>query len=139
MADLVASLVALALADPVLASAAENRVFGGELPADEAAFMPRAALVIQPSGGVSTTGGSFVEADTVRVDVMAYGGSQAAAVWLLDLAAGTFRQARRGVHGGLLVHWINPAGGYSAGRDPALLWPRAFQSFQVLYSFKEIL
>jgi hypothetical protein len=50
-ADPIAGLVALLLADAGVAALAGVRVFGGELPKAEAQFMPRAALVVAPSGG----------------------------------------------------------------------------------------
>ncbi len=138
MADLVSSLVALLLADATIAAQAGTRVFGGELPASEASSMPRKALVIQPSGGSSLTGASFIQADTERVDLFAYGATPKEAGDLADLAGLVLRNARRKVWAGLLIHWVKPAGGSSSGRDPALTWPRAFRSFQAFRSLQEI-
>lgn len=132
-ADLEAGLIALLLADAAIAAIVEDRVFGAELPADQARHMPRAAIVVAKSGGPSLTGGSFAEHDAQRVDLFAYGGTPWAAEQLRGLAALTFRRARRAVWAGCLIHSINPAGGSANARDPDAAWPRAFQSFQVMH------
>ncbi len=137
-ADWIAALVALLKADGDIAAAVGTRVFGGELPAEEAAAMPRKALVLEPSGGSSLTGRSFIEHDTSRFDLFAYGATPREAGALADLAGLALRNARRGVRAGVLIHWVQPAGGSSSGRDPSLAWPRAFRSFQVLHSLQEI-
>lgn len=133
MADVVAALAALLAADAPTAAIAGTRVFGGELPAAEAAAMPREAIVLVPSGGISLTGASFVEHDTQRIDLFAYGATPHAAEQLRDTAALALRRARRKVWAGVLIHWVQPAGGVTNARDPDAAWPRAFQSFQVLH------
>lgn len=138
MADWIGALVELLKADTGLTAALGTRVFGGELPPEEAAHMPRKALVLQASGGPSLTGRSFVQADTSRFDLMAYGATASEAGLLSDRAHQVLRNARRGVWAGVLIHWVQPAGGFSSGRDPALAWPRTFQSFQVLHSLQEV-
>jgi hypothetical protein len=132
-ADLHAALVALLLEDPAIAAIVGTRVFGGELPANEAKSMPRAAIVVAASGGASLTGDSFTEHDTQRVDLFAYAGTPSAAEQLRGQAALALRRVRRGVWGGCLIHWIKPAGGSTGARDPDAAWPRAFQSFQVMH------
>jgi hypothetical protein len=137
-ADLIAGLVAILLADSGVAAMAATRVFGGELPAAEAKHMPRTALVVAASGGVSLTGGSYAEHDTGRVDLFAYGSTQHEANLLLAAAAIALRRIKRKVSAGVLIHWAQPAGGGTGGRDPALTWPRAFQSFQVFHALEEV-
>lgn len=136
--DLLAALVELLKADAATAAIVDERVFGGELPEDEARHMPRGAIVIAASGGTSLTGGSFAEHDTQRVDLFAYAGTIRAAAQLRGMAALALRRARRGVWAGCLIHSINPAGGESAARDPDTAWPRAFQSFQVMHGLVAI-
>lgn len=138
MADWIAALVELLKADAGISAAVGARVFGGELPAEEAASMPRQALVLEPSGGPSLTGRSFVQHDTSRFDLLAYGATSREAGQLADQAALVLRNMRRGVWANVLIHWVQPAGGSSSGRDAALAWPRAFRSFQVLHSLQEI-
>lgn len=138
MADLVAALVALLKADTATAARVDGRVFGGELPHGETASMPRDCIVIVPSGGASLTGASFVEHDTARIDLFAFGRTPAEAESLRDTAALALRRARRGVWAGVLIHWVQPAGGSSSARDPDAAWPRAFQSFQALHALEPI-
>lgn len=134
VADPIAALVAILLADAGVAALAGARVFGGELPETETKFMPRAALVVSPSGGVSLTAGSYAEHDTGRTDLFAYGATQQEANALLATAALALRRVMRQVAAGALIHWVQPAGGGASGRDAQLIWPRAFQSFQFFYA-----
>jgi hypothetical protein len=48
------------------------------------------------------------------------------------------RRIKRTVSANVLIHWAQPAGGGTGGRDPALAWPRAFQSFQVFHALEEV-
>ncbi|MBB5987432.1 tail completion protein gp17 [Sphingobium lignivorans] len=138
MADLISAIVALLKADSPVAALAGERVFGGELPPDEAKQMPRHALVVVPSGGPSLTGRSYAEHDSQRLDLFAYGATPSDAAVLLQAGALALRRARRQVRAGILLHSITVAGGFSAGRDPDAAWPRAFQSFQVLHALTEV-
>lgn len=140
MVDLLAALSALLMADPAVAAlvgtGANARVFAGELPAAQTAHMPRTAIVLALSGGPSLTGRSFVEADTQRVDLFAYGRSLREAEQLRFAASAAMRRMRRGVWAGVLIHWVQSTGGVTSSRDPALAWPRAFQSFQVFHALE---
>ena len=138
MVDLIGAIVALLAADPAVAAIADVRVFGGELPPDETAAMPRGAIVVEPSGGTSLLGGSYAEADTQRIDITAYGATPRQAAELMEAAAGVMRRIRRTVSAGVLIHWANSAGGFQAGREPNTEWPRVWRSFQVLHSLKEV-
>lgn len=137
MADLTTALTLLLKADVPTAALAGDRVFGGELPPGMTASMPAFALVAALSGGVSMTAGSLVPADTVRFDLKAYGPTPAQAMALLSTAALALRQAPRGVRGGMLIHWINPAGGPLPMRDD-FAWPFAWQPFQVLHALQPV-
>lgn len=134
VADPIAAIVEALKADAGTAALAGARVFGGELPEDEAAAMPRQAIVLAPSGGVSLTGGSYVEHDTGRFDLFAYGATPREAKELADTAALALRRLRRSVFANALIHWLQPAGGATDGRDPDAAWPRSFRSFQVFYA-----
>lgn len=137
-ADVIAALVALLKADNGVAALTGARVFGEELPSTEAKPMPRGAIVIAASGGVSLTGGSYCEHDTQRVDVSAYGRTPFEANALLRVASRVLRRARRSVWADVLIHWIDSAGGFSAARDPDAVWPRAFRSFQVFHALEAV-
>lgn len=137
-ADLEAALVAFLRAHSVINMLTEARVFAGELPPAEAKFMPRPAIVLRSSGGVSLTAESTLDHDTQRIDVFAFGLTPRAAATLMRQAASALRQLQRSVHAGVLIHWVNPAGGSSQGREPQTEWPRQFQSFQALHSLTQI-
>lgn len=138
IADPVAALVAVLLADTVTNSLASGRVFGGELPEEETPLMPRLALVLRASGGVAMLAGSYVRADTMRIDAYAYGPTPRAAAGLMSVAALALRGVERLTIAHTLIHWVRPAGGYSSGREPDVEWPRAWQSFQVLHALNPV-
>lgn len=138
MPDLIGAVVQLLGADADVAAIAGGRVFGGELPAAEAAHMPRGALVVKLSGGTSLTADSYVEADTQRIDLVAYGATPREADRLLELAAKVLRQVRRTVAAGVLIHWAKSAGGHLPGRDRDAAWPFAWHPFQVFHSLQEV-
>jgi hypothetical protein len=137
-ADLEAGLRAYFKADVATNAITSGRIFGGELHPDETEFMPRAAIVLKASGGVSLTGESFVEHDTQRVDVFAFGPTPRDAAKVMRVAALALRRLRRGVYGGVLIHWANSASGSLPGREPVTEWPRQFQSFQVMHGLVAI-
>jgi hypothetical protein len=137
-ANLEAGLVAFLRADAALAALVGTRVFGSELPPAETAAMPRRALVLRASGGVSLTGDSFLEHDTQRIDAFAFGATPLEAAQVMRAAAAALRNLRRSVHAGVLIHWVNSAGGSAAGREPTTEWPRQFQSFQVFFALNEV-
>lgn len=138
-AVLVDGLVPLLAADAGVAALVAARVYGGELPAAEANARPLKALVVAPSGGVSLMGDSYAQHDTARVDLFGYGPTQREANQVLAAAALAMRRIKRAVSANVLIHWATPAGGATGGRDPALAWPRAFQSFQVLHALEEVM
>lgn len=138
MADLEGGLVAFLRADAFVAAIAQGRGFGGELPETETASMPRHAFVVKASGGVSLTGESFLDHDTQRVDVFAFGPTPREAARLMRAIFYALRSLRRSVHAGCLLHWANPASGSIAGREPVTEWPRQFQSFQVMHGLLEV-
>lgn len=137
-ADIIKAITEVLKTDGNVAGLAETRVFGGELPGEEAAFMPRNAVVIQPSGGVSLAAGSFLNHDTQRLDLFSYGATPFEAEALRRLCRRALVNVRRRIVSGCLIHWIEPAGGFFAGRDPDAAWPRAFQSYQVFHALEEI-
>ncbi|WP_328805081.1 DUF3168 domain-containing protein [Stappia albiluteola] len=138
MADLVGAIMNALLADAAFNAASQGRVFAGELPPAETASMPRAATMIQPAGGASIAAGSFVEHDTQRLDLFFYGETPNQANELARAGRDVLSRLRRVVVSGVLIHWVEPAGGYSAGRDRDGNWPVAYQSYQVFSALKEV-
>lgn len=137
-ADLEGALVAYLKTILSVATLTSSRIFGGELPKAEAKFMPRAAIVIKATGGVSQTGDSFVETDTQRVDVFAFGVTPREAARVSRAAGLALRRLTRSVHAGVLLHSASAASGSLSVREPEVNWPRHFQSFQVLHSLTSI-
>lgn len=136
--DPVAALVAALKAEDAIAAQLGDRVFGGELPPGEAASMPRKALVLKPSGGVSLTGGTNVPHDTQRIDVFAYAPTVSEAAALMADVSLCLLWLQRAVWAGTLVHWVNSAGGYISGREGDTDWPRVFKSFQVFHALQSV-
>lgn len=128
--DLVAALVAQLKADAGVAALVGTRVYGLELPAAEAAAMPRKAVVLQAAGGPSLTAGSYAAHDTQRIDAVAYGETPYEAERVRRAVHAGLKPLGRVVSAGVLLHWIEPAGGLIAARDPDLDWPMSVQSYQ---------
>ena len=137
-ADLEAGVVAYLKTVADLAALVDGRVFAGELPARETGSMPRKALVLRRSGGVSLTGGSHAEADAQRIDLFSYGETPRDAGRVMATAALAMRRLRRSVHGGVLLQWANPASGATPDREPQTEWARQFQPFQVMHALEAV-
>lgn len=134
MADLIGALVQALKDDPDTAALAGQGVYGAELPRDAVMRMPIGAIVVQASGGVPLTEGSDADAVAQRIDLIAYGASPFEAEQLRRTGSRALRSIRRRIIAGTLIHWVNSAGGFSAGRDRDGHWPQAFQSFQIFYA-----
>lgn len=138
MADIVTAIVDLLKADAEVSALADDRIYGDELPQAAVAMMPANALVIRASGGASFQPGGEVGAEAQRIDLVAFGATPFEADVLRRHAGITLRAARRRIVGTVLIHWINPAGGYLTARDPDTAAPYAFQSFQSLFATDEV-
>ncbi|MFQ5775862.1 MAG: DUF3168 domain-containing protein [Kiloniellaceae bacterium] len=133
-ADPIAAVVAFLKADAGVAALAGTRVFGLELPAAEAANMPRKAVVLRASGGPSLAAGTYLDHDSQRIDLVSYGETPFEAERLRRAIFDALKPVARLVVNSTLVHWIEPAGGFATQRDPDAAWPSAFQSFQVFFA-----
>ena len=138
-ADIIKAVVALLASDPSITMQTGTDLYGEELPAEAVARMPIPAIVVRASGGASPLGESDLALDHQRIDVMAYGLTPQLANQLSRYASARLTATKRRVVGGVLIHWVNKAGGFFAARDTDGLWPQNFRSFQVLYSTQEIL
>lgn len=138
MSDPIGALVQVLLSDTAVAAIVGTRVFGSELPNEIAAAMPVAALVVAPSGGASLTGASNADADTQRIDLIAYAATPRDADQLRAVAAQRLFRIERETIAGTLIHWVNRAGGFSQARDRDGHWPQSFQSFQIFHALKEV-
>jgi hypothetical protein len=111
-----------------------TRVFAVELPASEAASMPRQCVVIKPSGGPAFQPGSYIDHAFQTLDVFSYGETPFEAEAVRDAVNDALRLLRRGAINTTLIHWVQPAGGWASNRDPDADWPFGFQSFQAFYA-----
>jgi len=68
--DLLGALVAHLRAQEVISDVAADRVFGLELPPEEAESMPRSALVLSPAGGAALGYTATLPLQGVRVDAI---------------------------------------------------------------------
>lgn len=138
MADIVTAIVELLKADAGIAASVDGHVYGGELPPDLAALMPRTAIVVQASGGAAFAPASTVDAETQRLDIVCYGATPFEAAELRRLSNPVLRHTLRRVVAGVLIHWVQWAGGYISGRDRDGAWPYALQSYQALFATDEV-
>ncbi len=131
--DARAAVIAILKADTDTAALVGTRVFGDELPRDETDDMPRKAVVISPAGGAAlsyTTATLPLEAQ--RLDVFCYGETLFQAEAVRRAVYGALKAVEREIAANVLVHWIRPAGGAMAGRDPNADWPVKWNSWQLL-------
>jgi len=134
--DIIAALRSTLLADAAVTTLVGIRVFGNELEKAEAGDQPRKTIAIQPSGGgvFSTGARDFIRHSDTRFDVFCYGETPFEAGRVRREVHDVLKQINRLIIGGVLIHWVNPAGGFLATRDPDTQWPTAFESFQVFFS-----
>lgn len=133
LGDVVSAYVEYLAADPAIAEAtgAGARIWGWELPDDQAQSMPRTCLVVGEAGGP----GAPVEVlDKARIDVRAYGATFDQAKRLAVLVRLRLKELTRWTSTlGLVIHGPRPAGGYIPLREPAGGWPLVLRSYVGLY------
>lgn len=128
--NVVGALVAALLTDADVLALSGGRVFGGELPETEAASMPRAAVVLTPSGGLPSYGVDYL--GRTRLDVRCYGGTQREG-FLLDQAVHAYlKHNLRKSSVNTLVHAVSPESGPFLLRDADAKWPLTFRTYIVL-------
>lgn len=125
------AVYAMLKADAAVTARVAARVFNKELPAGEDASMPRACVVISPSGG-GALGGGYQQYGDVRVDAWCYGATLNEA-WLvyLDVKA-VMKAVKRTRWATVLVHWAKESSAGTLARDPVSQWPLCLSSYQVL-------
>jgi hypothetical protein len=138
LADIVTAIVELLKADAGIAALAGEHVYGGELPPDVPALMPRSAIVVQPSGGVPFAPASTADLEAQRIDLVCYGPTLREAFALRSRGNRVLLDTKRRVIASTLIHWVQWAGGYLTGRDRDAGWPYAFQSYQALFASDEV-
>lgn len=130
--DTVEALRQFLLADTDVADLIGTRAFGGPLPRDEAAQMPRYALRVNRAGGLQVFGQGYNEFSDYRFDVRCYGATAPEADRLFRRVQPALKHLRRQVVSGCLLHWAKSAGGPYPLVDPDAGWPMVVSSWQVL-------
>ena len=139
MIDITLAMIDFLKADSPLAALVGTRVFGGELYESEAPFMPRKAVVLRGSGGASLLSQNYVPVTDQRFDIFSYGETPFEVSKVRRAVFTALKELRRALIGGdVLIHWIEPAGGFVNLRDPDAGWPVNFQSFQALFDERAI-
>jgi len=137
-ADIIAALRGFLLADADVAALVGTGIYGGAMPRAAVAGMAQPALVLTLSGGVSIAQGSWMRGhDTQRVDVTAWGATEATAYALANAARHALTGIRRLLVDGVLIHWAEPAGGALDGRDPDGRWINVWRPYQVFHATQE--
>lgn len=134
MSDIITAIVDLLRAAPGIAALVAGRVYGDELPESLMVEMPTQCVVVKPSGGAAFQGAGKLNAEAQRFDLFCYGASPFEADQLRRACRPVVLGIERRQHNGVLIHWVQSAGGYLTGRDRDGAWPYAFASFQTLYS-----
>lgn len=126
------------LAQAEISDLVDERIFVGGLPAEEAASMPRKAIVINPSGGLTFGGGSggndLTDLIEQRMDFSFYGetafesGKVRGAVFIV------MKRLIRQVFAEVLLHRALLSGGAIWTKDFDGNWPFFLQTWSVLGS-----
>lgn len=132
--DAVVALVAYLRADTQVAALAAGRVYGAELPPQEAAQMPRKAVVVTAAGGGTTGPGarSYLPLGTVRVDVRCYGETQYEAMKVWRAVHGALKRLGRCPQGEALLHAAYEEAGPLQTREPEVGWPLVLSVWEAL-------
>lgn len=111
---------------------ASVRIFPRELPASEAVSMPRAAIVLVPSGGLG--GNDTVSLMSPRVDITAYAATPKQAFLLYLAAFEALRALSRKTHAHALLSSAIQGGGPLQMRDADTAWPFVWSSWTLFAS-----
>lgn len=129
----VAAIRAILLADSDIEAIVVDRVFD-EIDEDEAKLMPRAAIVLQPSGGPSSPGGGFQQYGRQRIDVHCYGETLYESYMLSLTVYAVLKHLPRQVAAGALVYAATVQSKSSTARNPLNQWPVTYSSWLVTYA-----
>ncbi len=132
--DPVEALVVYLRADAEVAAMVVGRVYGAELPPQEAAQMPRKAVVVTAAGGGATGPGarSYLPLGTVRMDVRCYGETQYEAMKVWRAVHRALKRLGRQVQGQALVHAVYEEAGPLQTREPEVGWPLVLSVWEAL-------
>jgi hypothetical protein len=124
--------------DAAITAATGGRIYVGELPPAEAALQPRAAILLQPAGGLPELG--MAKLSWPRIDARVYGTTPneawRLALQLHELLKGITRDVAVASSSGdrALIHRCTPAGGPNLLRDADGKWPMVLRSYELMVS-----
>jgi hypothetical protein len=127
--DATGALVAVLKAEPAIAALVGARVFGQSLPAKEATDMPRAAVVLQDTGGPTPPGISSLL--TQQMDIRTYGKTSSEAKQLQLTVINFLQSLLRGLSGQTLIYSCVMLTGSYYGEDSDGLWPFFFSVWNI--------
>lgn len=105
-----------------------DRIFGYQLPLEEADTMPRTCVVVGPAGGFAE--GLPEVLDRVRVDARSYGRTHDEAFRVAQLVRFRMKALRRFVSSfGVVLHAPTRNGGYIPLTEQAGGWPLVLRSY----------
>ena len=134
--DTLAAAILLLKADVEVALLVNTRVFGEELPPEEAADMPRAAVLLRTSSNAAGIGG-YSRLEVNGIDAYCFGETPAQAEEVRRAVHEAFKQARRAVVEETLLHSFDQIGSPRADRDPDTQWPYSLSSWRMLASERQ--
>lgn len=148
-ADPITATIALLAGRAAISAAVGTDVYGEELP-DSDSFvgsMPKAAIVVQSSGGIGPGDGTYLRLGGQRIDVDAYAPSMYEARRLARIAHEELKAVRRetvtyndedGNPVSVLIHGYTVSSGFVALREPVTRWPRFSRSYVAVYAEQEV-
>lgn len=119
------------------AGVASGRVFGGSLPDDQDAHMPRRAVVVRAAGGAGTFGGGYMPVTDRRVDVRCYGAGEWDAGQLSDEVDRLLHHVRDAATSHGRIKWARQAGGPADVTETDTSWQFVLTSWQVFGGWLE--
>jgi hypothetical protein len=127
--DPLIALRTLLIADAEVAALAGTRVYVPELPSNQAASMPRNAVVLSESGGPGYTG--MARIGQTRIDVRAYGADFVEAWRVHASVHEVLKQLTRSLVGEAVIYTVTVQGGPLRLREAEVDWPLILRSYQV--------
>lgn len=134
--DILEAAILLLKADADLQVLVDTRVFGEELPGEEASSMPRPAVVLRHAPGLAGPRG-YVELEVNNFDVFCYGTTPAQAEEVRRAVYSALKHARRQAVAETLIHSFDQVGTIQSLRDPDTQWPYSLSSWRSLASEKQ--
>ncbi len=133
VADHLTALATILKADATLAALVGIRVFGGDLPREEAPSMARKCLVVKSAGNPGGLGSADdVRVVEIRYDVISYGETPWEADRVRRAAYTVFKELARKTQSSIVFHRALHSGGPIQARDQDTDWPFVLDSWDVL-------